>query len=175
MLDWTAARLRSSATQRRRLVGLAVAAVVCLGMLQGEALAKTSQQSHYTYRQTYGSALRLLKVDLGLTVTDHDPDWGYVLFDYGSRQDDKRKSQGSFEFVRGDDGVLVTLQIPAMPRYHERVILDRLKRKLAEEHGTPPRPKRPQKPAEDDEPDDSDDEPPKKSEKAGADDAKRRS
>ena len=103
--------------------------------------------SPYTYEQTYGSALRLLKVDLGLTITEQDPAWGYLLFEYSSRESGGKKSRGSFEFVRSRDGVQVWLQLAAMPSYHERVIIDKLAHKLLEEHGTPPpRPKEEDKP-----------------------------
>jgi len=136
-------------------VGLLASTILALGATAVPAWAKSSHQSRYSYRQTYGSALRLVKVDLGLAVTDHDPDWGYLMFEYTSRQSGKRKSQGSFEFVRVGDGVQVSLQIPSMPSHHERVILDQLKRKLSNEHGLPPRPKSKSKPDDEARPDDS--------------------
>jgi hypothetical protein len=133
-----------------------VAGVLASLATAAETQAKTSHQSRYTYKQTYGTALRLVKVDLGLEVTDHDPDWGYLMFEYISRQGSKRTSPGSFEFVRANGSVQVSLQIPAMASHHERVIIDRLKRKLSDEHGTPPRAKPEKKPEKaKDEPDDA--------------------
>ncbi|MEM1030939.1 MAG: hypothetical protein AAGN82_11350 [Myxococcota bacterium] len=108
-------------------------------MFASPTSAKSHHKSPYTYRQTFGSAVRLLKVDLGLTVTEKDPDWGYVLFAYTSPESGDRESEGSFSFVEKEGTVSVTLQIPKMPSYHEQVILDRLQRKLKEEHGEPPR------------------------------------
>jgi hypothetical protein len=102
------------------------------------AEAKTSHASPYTYEQTYGSALRLVKVDLDLKITDQDSEWGYFLFEYASRESGGKVTRGSVEFVRSADGVQVWLQLSAMPSYHERVIVDKLARKLVDEHGTPP-------------------------------------
>jgi hypothetical protein len=135
-----------------------------------EAEAKTGHASPYTYEQTFGSALRLVKVDLGLKITEQDADWGYFLFEYTSHESGNKVTRGSFEFVRSADGVQVWLQLPAMPSYHERVIIDKLARKLADEHGTPPpKPKPDDKPKKGDEPDkdkpdkpDKDDKPDKK-------------
>jgi hypothetical protein len=115
-------------------VGLALA----LTGLCRPAAAKTTHASPYTYEQTYGSALRLVKVDLGLTVVDQDAQWGYFMFEYTSPESGNRKTRGSFEFVRVRDGVQIALQLPALPSYHERVIIDKLTRKLSEEHGAPP-------------------------------------
>jgi len=89
-----------------------------------------------------------VKVDLGLTVTDQDPEWGYLMFEYTSRESGKRKTRGSFEFVRTHDEVRVALQLSSMPSYHERVLIEKLRRKLTAEHGTPPheKPKKREKP-----------------------------
>jgi hypothetical protein len=120
----------------RWLCGVVAALALALGVRP--AAAKTTHQSPYTYEQTYGSALRLVKVDLGLTITEQDSAWGYLLFEYTSRESGSRKTRGSFEFVRGRDGVQVWVQLPTMPSYHERMIVDKLARKLSEEHGAPP-------------------------------------
>jgi hypothetical protein len=131
---------------RASRLAAAAALGICLLVLP-KAEAKTAHSSPYTYEQTYGTALRLLKVDLGLTITEQDPTWGYLLFEYSSRESGDKKSRGSFEFVRGRDGVQVWLQLASMPSYHERLIVDKLARKLVDEHGTPPpRPKEEDKP-----------------------------
>ncbi len=116
----------------------ALVMLVALALSNG-AGAKASHSSPYTYRQTFGSTVRLLKVDMGFEVTEKDPDWGYVLFDYTSPESGNRTNKGSFSFVEQDGQVHVTLQIPSMPGYHEQVILDKLKQKLKQEHGEPPR------------------------------------
>jgi hypothetical protein len=145
----------SRASIRPRALLLATAVGLGVSALTPTVLAKSAHDSPYTYQQTYGSTLRLVKVDLGLKVTDQDPEWGYLLFEYTSRESGKRRSQGSFEFVKNNSGVRVSLQLASMPSYHERVIMQKLIRKLSEEHGTPPRPK------------------PKKRKKRGKDEAER--
>jgi hypothetical protein len=118
---------------------LLVAALVCL---PAPALAKAVHESPYTYEQTFGSTLRLLKVDLEMEVTEVNADWGYVLFLYTDSESGKRKNRASFSFVREDGKVTVTLQVPAMPSYHEQHILEKLRRKLEDEHGEPPVPQK---------------------------------
>jgi hypothetical protein len=137
-----------------------VGAALALGLWARAAEAKTTHQSPYTYEQTFGSALRLVKVDLGFAITEQDAEWGFLLFEYTSRESGNRKTRGSLEFVRGRDGVQVWVQLPSMPSYHERVIVDKLARKLAEEHGAPPvrapaKPKREPRKGEDREPGDA--------------------
>lgn len=122
----------------RMIVSLALGAIVALSA--PAALAKATHESPYSFQQTFGSALRLLKVDLGLAVLEKDSEWGYVLFEYTSSESGDRKNQGSFTFVKIEERIQVSLQIPAMPSYHEQVIIQKLERKLAEEHGEPPAP-----------------------------------
>jgi len=83
----------------------------------------------------------MVAVDLRFPITERDPEIGYVLFEY---QDSGRSYAGSLELVRGSDArapVRVVAQVGAMPTYIERMILDRLARKLGEDYGPPaPRP-----------------------------------
>lgn len=124
-----------------RLCSLAAFAAFAIILLSGApALAKTIHRSPYTYGQTFGSALRLLKVDLEFEVTETNAEWGYLLFVYTSTESGERKYRGSFTFVKEGEQVQVALQIPEMPSYHEQMILDRLDRKLGDEHGDPPAP-----------------------------------
>lgn len=79
-----------------------------------------------------------------MSIRDRDRDIGYLLFDYPHGN---RTVPGSIEFVEVEEAgrpqVRVTLNIPAMPAYVERMILDRLSRKLREDHGRPlPPPRR---------------------------------
>jgi hypothetical protein len=118
---------------------------VVLGSSAAEARAV--HDSPYTYEQTFGTTLRLVKVDLGLEITETDPEWGFLLFVYTSAESGDRKNRGSFTLVRGEHKVQVALQLPEMPGYHEQVIMNKLRRKLEEEHGAPPKP--PKKPRDD--------------------------
>ena len=119
------------------------------------AEARRSDTHAYRYEQVWRSAVRLVRVDYGFPVRDRDPEIGFVLFDY---VDQGRSYPGSLELVRGTESrreiVRVTINIPAMPSYIERMVLDRLTRKLREEYGSPlPPPPEPEPVAEDDDED----------------------
>jgi hypothetical protein len=147
----------------RLLAALALVAITLTHASPG--VAKSTHESAYTYQQTFGTALRLVKVDLDLEVTETNGEWGYFLFLYSSRESGKRKNRGSFSFVRRGQKDHVVLQIPQMPSYHERVIMEKLTRKLADEHGTPPE--------VEDEPDEDDDKDEDKDEDKDDDNAKK--
>ena len=123
-------------TPHRFVIATALAALFFGFSMPGAAA--TTHQSPYTYHQCFGSALRLLKVDLNLQGVDPNAEWGYLLFEYTTPESGARKNRGAFEFVRRDSQVRVTLKLPQLPSYHERVMLKRLRRKLSDEHGAPP-------------------------------------
>jgi len=122
------------------------------------AAAKANHDSPYTYEQTFGSTLRLLKVDLEYEVTEVNAEWGFLVFQYVSPESGERKNRASFTFVKDDEKHLVhvSLQIPSMPSYHEQLVIKKLRRKLENEHGDPPPPPEPKEP---DEGDDDDEDP----------------
>ena len=126
----------------RGRLSLLISAVLGLLVLLAStsASAKATHESPYTFEQTFGTTLRLLKVDLELEVTESNSDWGYLLFVYVNNESGDRKNRASFTFVRDGDMVQVALQIPEMPSYHEQMVMERLERKLVEEHGDPPPP-----------------------------------
>ena len=113
----------------------AVLASTC-GQL-GTASAKASFDSPYTLTQTYNAALRLVRVDLGLTVTERDPSAAYILFDYKSTESGRRATPGSIEMLESGRVVKVVVQLGQMPRYHEQVMSDALAKKLRDEYGEP--------------------------------------
>lgn len=124
-----------------------VAMTAALGALgDGDAGANAAYDSPYTYEQTFGSALRLVRVDLGLKVLEKDQASGYVMFEYKSPESGKRVSSGSIEVVKNQGNVHVAVQLPEMPRYHEQMMIDALVKKLVSEHGEPPRHPRPEPP-----------------------------
>jgi len=110
-----------------------------LAIRGGDACASVAMTSRYTFEQTFGTAIRLIRVDLGLKITEKDESAGYVLFEYTSPESGKSVHNGSIEVVRGGETVHVAVQLPAMPRYHEQMLLDSLVKKLAAEHGEPPK------------------------------------
>jgi hypothetical protein len=109
--------------------------------------AKKTSDFRHTYDQVWGAAIRLIRVDQGYAIKDRDETVGYFLFDY---RDDGRTYPGSVELVRIEDQgggpIRAVIQIPAMPSYIERMLLDKLRKKLVDEHGEPAPP--PEKPAE---------------------------
>jgi hypothetical protein len=132
--------------------------LVSLGLAQ-PAAARTQMESPYSYRQTFGSALRLVKVDMRLEVTEVNAEWGYLLFEYVSPDSGARKNHASIQFVESDatGTVQVAMQVPQMPSYHEDLLLEKLKQKLEVEHGAPPEKKK--KPKNDEGKKDEDDKP----------------
>jgi len=133
------------------LVALALSAPAYVALRSDEACASVAYESPYGFEQTFGSALRLVRVDLGCKVTEKDDANGYLLFDYTSSESGKQVHHGSVELVRSKRGTHVSVQLPSLPRYHEQMIVDALVRKLLAEHGEPPRnkPTPPAPPAED--------------------------
>jgi hypothetical protein len=112
--------------------------------------AKKTEDFRHSYDQVWGAAVRLIRVDQGYPIKDRDETVGYFLFDY---RDDGRLYPGSVELVRiqdqGGGPIRVVVQIPAMPSYIERMLLDKLKRKLLDEYGEPaPPPPPPNTPPE---------------------------
>ncbi|APR87105.1 hypothetical protein A7982_12454 [Minicystis rosea] len=133
------------------LLAAALAAPAYVALRSEEASANVAYDSPYSFEQTYGTALRLVRVDLGCKVTEKDMDSGYLLFEYTSLESGKRAHRGSIEVVRNRQGTHVAVQLPSLPRYHEQMIVDALARKLISEHGEPPRnkPASPPPPQED--------------------------
>ena len=124
-------------------------ALACL--VPASAGAKKTEDFRHSFEQVWGAAIRLIRVDQGYPIKDRDESVGYFLFDY---QDDGRAYPGSVELIRiagqGPSQIRVVMQIPAMPSYIERMLLDKLEKKLVHEYGEPPPP--PSKPAEPAEP-----------------------
>lgn len=119
-------------------IGAFAAGAFMLTVGEGAAYGKGSLDSTYSYKQTFGSALRLLKVELGYQVTEVSAEWGYLLFEFTSPDSGKRKNKGSVELIEGDGIVSLTIATPELPSYHEDMLVERLKRKLSDEHGTAP-------------------------------------
>jgi hypothetical protein len=126
------------------LVGLVSAALIALAQ---PADARSTFDSAYGFDRTYNAALRLVRVDMGLKITEKDDKSGYFVFDYSSPESGNKVSSGSIQFVRSpeaDAPIRVVVQLPAMPRSHEQVLVDSLVRKMRQDYGDPPeRPKQP--------------------------------
>jgi hypothetical protein len=135
---------------RRLASGLALALLVFGGA--PHASAKRQTEYRYPFDRVWNAALRMVRVDMRLAVTDRDEDAGYLLFDY---VDHGKRYAGSFEFVKGERNqrpiVTAVAQVQGMPSYVEQMMLDKLEKKLRAELGDPlepvaPAPEKPKEP-----------------------------
>lgn len=112
-----------------------------LSLASSAASARTVRDEPYPMETTWNAAVRLVRVDMGMPITERDQDLGYFTFSY---RDGARTVPGSLELVRtevdGRPGARIIVQIPQMPTYVESLILTRLARKLRTEFGEPPPP-----------------------------------
>lgn len=130
----------------RQLLVLSCVLALCLAPVDAAARAKGDVS--YPFSSVWTTLVRLVRVDLGCAITEKDKEEGYLLFDY---EDAGRTVPGTIELVRSKRGiqeiVSLVVQIPAMPSYVERMVIDRLERKLREELGAPRQPAAPPAPA----------------------------
>jgi hypothetical protein len=105
------------------------------------ASARKQRELGYRIEQVWNAALRMVRVDLHLPVTDRDQEGGYLLFDYVSAG---KRFPGSLELVSQAQGArprtVVVAQVQGMPSYVEQMLLDRLEKTLLAEVGAPPDP-----------------------------------
>lgn len=122
-------------------IGSVLAAVAFFALGSTDARAKSSYESSYGYDRTWNAGMRLVRVDMGMKLTEKDESSGYLLFDYTSPESGKKAVPGSMEFIRSKESgaVRVIVQIPAMPAYHEQVLIDGLQKKMKNEYGDPPK------------------------------------
>lgn len=129
--------------RRRVLVVLLCASWLAPGL----AHARKQHEFSYRFEQIWNAALRLVKVDLRMPITDRDPEGGYVLFDYLASG---KRYPGSIELIAANDGArrktVVVVQVQGMPSYVEQMILDKLGKKLVNEVGEPIEPPKPPPP-----------------------------
>ena len=154
----------------RALLSIIVCAV-CLAVAT-PASARRSDRHAYRYPQVWSAVVRLLRVDYRYPIQERDQEVGFVLFEV---VDQNQRYPASLELARleeqGREVVQVTLQVPGRPSYVERMILDRLTRKLRSSYGPPLAPVR--APAPEDDAEAEEDERAEEEERA-ADDEERR-
>lgn len=140
----TARPVPASATTLRTIVLTALGALLMLAP-PAPASARITESLPWTFSQVFRTSVRLVRVDLGCDITERDEDAGYLTFDYESSG---RLHHGSIEIVPGDagTGVRVIVQIPTLPTYVERMVVNRLERKLRDEIGEPPAHRGPEAP-----------------------------
>ena len=130
---------------------LFISIVLSLVGLADTAFAKRESTLRYPYSLVWTTAVRMIRVDYESPITEKDKDEGYFLFSFLHQG---KEHPGSFEVIEdADNGARVVVQIPAMPSYVEQMLLDKLERKLSQDHGAPreikkpaPEPKKPAAP-----------------------------
>ena len=120
----------------RFVLAFAVVSVSVVGA-PAPASARITETLPWTFAQVFRTTVRLVRVDLGCAITERDEEAGYLTFDYESSG---RVHHGSIEIVPGEpgDGVRIIVQLPTLPTYVERMVMNRLERKLRDEVGPPP-------------------------------------
>lgn len=118
--------------------------------------ARKHTEYRYPFQRVWNSALRMVRVDMRLPITDRDQDAGYMLFDY---IEGDRRYPGSLELVASEHDsrpiVRAVINVEGMPSYVEQMMLDKLGKKLETEYGMPmepPREKPPEKKPEENKP-----------------------
>ena len=127
-----------------RLARFAVAALLLM-VAPGGAAAKSEKTVAYAAAKVFPAAVRFLRVDEGVTITEKDADAGYVMFELAQ---DGKTFPGALELVvtesSGRAAVRLVLRIEDRPSYVEVAMLERLERKLRAELGSePPVPPKP--------------------------------
>ena len=139
--------------------GLGLVLVAAVSSLASPALARQVDTYHYTFEQVWGSAIRMVRVDMDCPIVARDETIGFLHIAYRARG---RGHPGSIELIKSErDGrpdIQVVVQIRSMPSYIERMVLDRLERKLDQDFGAPiVAPRRPATPPDRDREDPDDD------------------
>ncbi len=112
------------------------------------AAARSEKTLAYTRDQAWTTAVRFVRVDERLAVSDKDEGAGYILFEL---VDDGKKFRGSLEVISvvidGRPAVRFVVAIEDRPSYVELGMLMRLEKKLKLELGAPaPTPTKPMPP-----------------------------
>ena len=87
---------------------LAVAILVGSLFEASAVLARADGDTYCSLPQTFGAALRYLRVDFGFEVTEKDPEAAYLLFKYRVPGDPKREVAGAIELVKIDKKVRIS-------------------------------------------------------------------
>ena len=113
------------------------------GSLLAPAGASADVSAEFTYAPdiVWSTTVRLLRVDLGCDIAEQDRDNGYLLFVV---HENGRDYNGSLEIIlgtgeRGIPTVEMSLRIQGLPNTTEETFLRKLRTKLREDYGLPPR------------------------------------
>lgn len=128
---------------QRASLALALGLVCAVTARPTPAWARSEKLLGYSPQAVWNPAVRFVRVDENLTITDRDAEAGYILFEL---REEKKVFRGSLEVIPAspDHGARVILDIRDRPSYMEVAMLERLERKLLAELGPAPSP--PKKP-----------------------------
>ena len=134
--------------------------LLALLLATGVAEARSEKTLAYPRDQAWPAAVRFIRVDAHLKITEKDADAGYVIFEL---KEEKKTFRGSLEVIDtvkdGRHVVRFVMTIEDRPEWLEIELLNKLEQKLRAELGLPapaptaPPPKKadpPKKPAGDD-------------------------
>ena len=122
--------------------GFPIVVLVAASLLvPARASADASAEFTYSPDLVWSTTVRLLRVDLGCDIAEQDRDNGYLLFVV---HENGRDYNGSLEIIfgageRGIPTVQMSLRIQGLPNATEETILRKLRTKLREDYGLPPR------------------------------------
>ena len=130
----------SRVVPRRGAFPLVVLAAVSL-LAPAAASADASAEFTYAPDIVWSTTVRLLRVDLGCDIAEQDRDNGYMLFVV---HQNGRDYNGSLEIVLGTGErdmpvVQMSLRIQGLSSSIEETYLRKLRTKLREDYGLPPR------------------------------------
>ena len=124
---------------RFSILAALLSVIVLVAVPAAPAWARTERKLAHAVAKIWPTAVRLLRVDLGLTITDKDEAAGYVVFEL---HEQGKVYRGTLELIVIDEGTTrAVIQIDDRPDYMETSMLDKLERKLRAETQTaaPPR------------------------------------
>ena len=112
--------------------------VLALLLATGVAEARSEKTLAYPRDQAWPAAVRFIRVDAKLKITEKDADAGGDLFEL---KEEKRTFRGSFEIIGtvkdGRHVVRFVMQIEDRPEWLEIEMLNKLEQKLRAELGSP--------------------------------------
>jgi hypothetical protein len=112
--------------------------LLALLLLGGVAEARSEKTLAYPREPAWATAVRFLRVDAKLKITEKDAEAGYVIFEL---HEEKRTFRGSLEVIDttkdGRHVVRFVITIEDRPEYVEIELLNKLEQKLRVELGAP--------------------------------------
>ena len=112
--------------------------LLALLLATGVAEARSEKTLAYPRDQAWPAAVRFIRVDAKLKITEKDADAGYVIFEF---KEDHKTFRGSLEVIdivkEGHKYVRFVMTIEDRPTWVEVDLLTKLERKLRVELGTP--------------------------------------